>query len=107
MNRERTLPRQRLSSTHCYYRKALRNQSSEYSKALPLLTEQMKKNSDNAALLQKQQYIDKALSEWKQKGSAKVYLDTLSHLSKEEKAEIYQIASMLHKGHKPRSNPYI
>ena len=92
--------------THRYYEKSLKSQGREFSKELQGLTAALVAHkSDDPALL-KQKYIDSAVEAWKKKGQAEHYLNSLTDISNELKAEIFRAACLRHKGREPKRNPY-
>ncbi len=92
--------------THLYYKKSLKSQGREFSEELQELTAALvAHNSDDPALL-KQKYIDGAVEAWKKKGQAEHYLNSLTDISNELKAEIFRAACLRHKGREPKRNPY-
>ena len=71
------------------------------------LIEAMKSNTaarDEALTMQ--QYIDAAAEAWRVKGTAAPYIDSLSGVTREQKAQILRSASLRHKGREPKRNPY-
>ncbi|MDH3976177.1 MAG: hypothetical protein OEV42_18045 [Deltaproteobacteria bacterium] len=93
--------------THRYYKKSLADQDVEHQRERRELVEALKAIKASDATLLKQQYIDAAVEAWKKKGTPKDYIDSLSEILAEEKAEIYRAASLRHKGREPKKNPYV
>jgi hypothetical protein len=92
--------------THTYYRKSLKIQNQEFLREIKILEEALDiKNSKDQSILNIQ-YIGAAVKEWEKKGTPKYYIDSLD-VSKEQKAEIYQAASLRHKRCEPKNNPYL
>lgn len=92
--------------THKYYLKSLSNQEIEQTKERNSLIQALSAKNNADLIVQQQNYIDRAVEEWKKKGTPAFFLETLSHLSKEQKYEIYRAASLRHKGREPKRNPY-
>ena len=93
--------------THRYYVKSLNTQEAEYVEEKAALVAALEAHSATDAALLTQRYIDETVDAWKRKGTPVHYLDSLSDLSMEEKAEIYRAASLRHKGREPKRNPYL
>ena len=90
-----------------YYLKGMKNQATEAASERAALMEALKaQNADDEALAM-QQYIDAAVDAWRKRGTAAPYLDSLSGVTREQKAQILRSASIRHKGREPKRNPYL
>lgn len=54
----------------------------------------------------KTDYLKEAIKAHKDKGTPKYYIDTLEHLSTEEKAKLYDDSVSVSKGRPAKNNPY-
>jgi hypothetical protein len=85
----------------------MENQQLEASRERQALVEALNANAaarDEAITMQ--QYIDAAAEAWRVKGTAAPYIDSLTGVTREQKAQILRSASLLHKGREPKRNPY-
>ncbi|WP_138441811.1 hypothetical protein [Marinobacter alexandrii] len=93
--------------THRYYLKSLQSQEVEASKQIAELSKAVESaNAHNDSVL-KNQYIEGALAAWKRKGQAVDYLNSLTDVTNETKAEILRSACLRHKGREPKNNPFL
>ncbi len=92
--------------THLYYKKSLRQQSSETERQLALLTKAAQEaNATNKTLL-KQQRIQDAMAEYRRKGTPVALIDTYSDLNDAEKADLLDTVLVLARGRKAKANKY-
>ena len=92
--------------THRYYIKSLKSQEIEYSKSLQELTATLTNLNSNDEALIKEKYIIEAVEAWRKKGQAEHYLNSLTDISNELKADIFRSACLRHHGREPKRNPY-
>ena len=90
-----------------YYLKSLENLDTEAAKERMALIEALKASNAKDEALTMQQYIDAAVDAWRHRGTAVPYIDSLSGVSREQKAQILRSASLRHKGREPKRNPYL
>lgn len=93
--------------THKYYLKSLTIQNNELQKEIRVLTSEIRKNNELNPIVAIQDHIEKATEEWRRRGTAKFYLDSIPDLTNKQKAEIFLAASLRKKGRPPKNNPYI
>lgn len=89
-----------------YYRKSLENHDTETTMERAALMQALRSNNAKDEALTMQQYIDAAVDAWRKKGTAVPYVDSLTGVSREQKAQILRSASLRHKGREPKRNPY-
>lgn len=90
-----------------FYLKSLANSDTEAAKERMALIEALKASNAKDKALTMQQYIDAAVDAWRHRGTALPYIDSLSEVSREQKAKILRSASLRHKGREPKRNPYL
>ncbi len=93
--------------THRYYLKSLAAQETELSNELEKLTKSLNSSNSNDTTLIKQQYITEAVDAWKRVGQAEHYLNSLTDISDDLKADIFRSACLRHKGREPKRNPFL
>ncbi|TBW54349.1 hypothetical protein EZI54_14670 [Marinobacter halodurans] len=84
-----------------------RSQEAEASKQIAELSKAVESASANNDSVLKNQYIEGALEAWKRKGQAVDYLNSLTNVTNETKAEIFRSACLRHKGREPKNNPFL
>jgi hypothetical protein len=90
-----------------YYLKSLKNSDTEATKEREALMEALKGNNAKDEAFTMQQHIDAAVDAWRKRGTAVPYVDSLTGVSREQKAQILRSASLRHKGREPKRNPYL
>lgn len=90
-----------------YYRKSLENHDTEATRERAALMQALRSNNAKDEALTMQQYIDAAVDAWRTRGTAVPYVDSLTGVSREQKAQILRSASLRHKGREPKRNPYL
>lgn len=92
--------------TEIYFLRSMKNQEIEQSKQIEALKTELKNYNANSEILLTQNYIDEAVKDWKHRGTAVHYLNSLD-LPNNQKSEILVAAALRHKGRPPKNNPYI
>lgn len=91
--------------TDCYYKKSLKNQENELSKELNIYKEIVTHQNMNSKESLRLQYIDRAVEEYKRRGTPVRAIDTFD-ISENEKADIYDAVMMRCKGRLGKNNKY-
>jgi len=92
--------------THTYYKKSLNAQTKETGKEISELLSLLRQQNEFDEKVLYQQRLEDAIAEYRRAGTPVRAIDTFDDMSKEQKAELYDIVMIRVKGRKGKSNKY-